>query len=87
VWLQRYGSKNWINFEFSIGNDVDFEVLITNVGFDNNLVAILTQEDGFQKMRIRTFSPENKECWGFKFNEFEKAIRYAKNVCGITKNI
>ena len=39
-----------INFEFSVGSDVDYNNLIADIGFGNNLVALLTQEEGFEKL-------------------------------------
>jgi len=67
-----------INFEFTIGSDVDFENLIADIGFENNLVALLTQEDGIENLRIRIYPPKNKEFWDFRFDEFEEAIHRAK---------
>lgn len=63
-----------INFEFTVASDVDFEDLIADIGFENELVAYLTQEDGFQNMRIRIFAPQNKDFWDFRLDEFEDII-------------
>jgi hypothetical protein len=67
-----------INFEFTAGSDTDFENLIADIGFENNLVALLTQEDGFDNLRIRIYPPKDKEFWDFRFDEFEKVIHQAK---------
>ena len=66
------------NFEFTIGSDVDFEDLIADIGFENNLVAILTQEEGFQNLRINIYPPKNNEFWDFRLDEFETVIQKAK---------
>lgn len=67
-----------INFEFSVGSDLDFEDLIADIGFENKLVALLTQEEGLQNLRIRIFPPENQEFWDFRLDEFETVIQKAK---------
>ena len=69
---------NEINFEFTVGSDVDYEELIADVGYENNLVVLLTQEAGFQNLRIRIYPPKNAECWDFRFDEFEDIIHRAK---------
>ena len=65
--------------EYSVGSDVDFEDLVADIGFEDKLVALLTQEDGFQNLRIRIYPPQNNEFWDFKFDEFENIINKAKN--------
>ena len=67
-----------INFEYTVGSDVDFEDLIADIGFEENLVALLTQEEGFQNLRIRIYPPKNKEFWDFRLDEFDEVIRKAK---------
>lgn len=67
-----------INFEFSISSDVDFEDLIADIGFEDNLVALLTQETGFENLRIRLYPPKNGGHWDFRFDEFEAILQHAK---------
>lgn len=67
-----------INFEYTVGSDVDFEELIADIGFDTNLVALLTQENGFDNLRIRIYPPKDIEFWDFKFDEFDEIIHKAK---------
>lgn len=66
------------NFEYSIASDIDFEDLIADIRFENNLVALLTQEEGFQNLRIRIYPPKNTELWDFRLDEFEEIIQRAK---------
>ena len=66
------------NFEFTVASDIDFEDLIADIGFENNLVAYLTQEDGFKNMRIRIFPPQNRDFWDFKLDEFVEIFNRAK---------
>lgn len=41
-------NRDHTNFEFSVASDIDFEDLIADIGFGTNLVALLTQEEGFE---------------------------------------
>lgn len=66
------------NFEYSVASDTDFEDLIADIGFEDNLVALLTQEEGYENLRIRIFPPKDEEFWDFKFDEFEEVIHKAK---------
>jgi hypothetical protein len=68
-----------INFEFSVASDVDYENLIVDIGFDNKLIALLTQEEGFDKIRIQIYPPTEGEYWNFRLTEFEEIIEKAKN--------
>lgn len=61
-----------------MSSDVEFEDLIADIGFENNLVAILTQEEEFQNLRIRIYPPKNKKFWDFRFDEFENIMLQAK---------
>jgi phage pi2 protein 07 len=67
------------NFEYSIASDVDYEDLIADIGFNNNLVAILSQEEGFENMKITIYPPQNSEYWNFQLDEFQDVIQKAKN--------
>ena len=68
-----------INFEFTVGSDVDYEDLIADIGFEGNLVMLLTQEEGFQNLRIKIYPPKNSNCWDFRLDEFEDIINQAKH--------
>lgn len=67
-----------INFSFSVGSDDKFEDLVADIGFDTTLVALLTQEEGFDNLRIRIYPPKNQEYWDFRFDEFEQILNEAK---------
>ncbi len=67
-----------INFEFSVASDVDFEDLIADIGFEDNLVALLSQEQGIENLRIRIYPPKDKEYWDFRLDEFQEIINRAK---------
>lgn len=65
-------------FEFNVRSDTDYNELIADIGFENNLVAILTQEDGFENMRIKIYPSKNGESWDFRLDDFQKVIDLAK---------
>ncbi len=67
-----------VNFEFSVGSDVDYDNLVADIGFENKLVALLTQEEGFEKIRIQIHPPTEGEYWDFCLNDFEEVIQKAK---------
>lgn len=67
-----------VNFEYNVASDVDFEELIADIGFNDQLVAILTQEQGLENMRIRIYPPKNKTFWDFRLDEFEDIVNKAK---------
>ncbi len=67
-----------VKFEFSVGSDPEFDDLVADIGFEDHLVALLTQEDGFDNLRIRIFPPIDEPFWDFHFNDFEKILNKAK---------
>ncbi len=69
-------------FELSVGGDIDFKDLVADIGFENNLVALLTQEEGFENLRIRIYPPKDGEFWDFRFDQFQEIINRAKQRLG-----
>ena len=69
-----------INKEFrtDIVGDLDYEDLIADIYFNDQILAVLSQEEGFQNLRIRICPPKNKEFWDFRFDEFVNVINHAK---------
>lgn len=66
------------NFRIDIVGDLEYEDLIADIYFDDEIVAMLTQEFGYDNMEIEIYRPKNQDFWHFKFSEFEEAIQYAK---------
>lgn len=67
-----------IDFKFTVGSHVDFEDLIADIEFEGHHVALLTQEEGFENLRILIDPPNNQEFWDFRFDEFEDIINRTK---------
>lgn len=65
-------------FRTDIVGDLDYEDLIADIYFEDQILAVLTQEDGFENLRIKIYPPKDKDFWNFKFDEFEDVIHHAK---------
>ncbi len=66
-------------FRVDIVGDLDYEDLIADIYYENQFVAMLTQENGFENLEIEIHPPQNQKSWVFSFAEFDEAIQYAKN--------
>lgn len=66
------------NIEYSIGSDPEFKDLVADIGIQDQLIALLTQEEGYENMRIRIFPPINQKFWDLNLKDFENAIENAK---------
>jgi hypothetical protein len=65
-------------FRIDIADDLDYGDLIADIYFEDQIIAMLTQEHGFENMEIKIYPPKTRDFWAFKFSEFEEAIQYAK---------
>ncbi len=65
-------------FRTDILGDLDYEDLVADIYFEDEILAVLTQEEGFENLRIRLYPPINKEFWDFRFDEFDEVIQFAK---------
>jgi hypothetical protein len=66
------------NFRIDIVGDLEYEDLIADVYFNDQIVAVITQESGYENMEIEIYPPKIQKFWLFKMSEFESAIQYAK---------
>jgi hypothetical protein len=65
-------------FRVVIASDLDYEDLVAEIYFKDQIVAMLTQELGFDYMEIEIYPSKTQDFWHFKFLEFENVIQYAK---------
>jgi hypothetical protein len=65
-------------FKILMADDQDYEDLIAEIYYENEFVAMITQEEGFEHLRILIYPPKLKANWDFSFNEFEEVISIAK---------
>ena len=66
------------NFRFSIGDDPEHEELTAEIYFEEKFVAIISQEKGFEEMKIEIFQKSNGKPWAFQLNEFLEIIELSK---------
>lgn len=76
--LSLRGNMDKNNFTYTIGSDIDYEDLIADIYFEDQILAVLTQEEGFRNLRIIIYPPKNKEFWDFRLDEFETVIHNVK---------
>lgn len=65
-------------FHVTVGSDCDYEDLIANINYDNEQFALITQEDGFDNLKITLYTPKDTGKWEFRFEEFDFYIQHAK---------
>ncbi len=66
------------HFKIIISSDLDYEELCAEIYFNDQFVAMLMQEKGFENLELEIYPSENKKTWLFKFSEFEKILKKAK---------
>jgi hypothetical protein len=71
--------KSEEKLDYTVGSDVDYEDLLADIGFNNQLVAILSQEEGFDNLRITLYPHPKGGNWEFKLEDFINIIEKAKN--------
>lgn len=61
-------------FRITVGSEPEYEDLVGDLYFDDMIICVLTQEGGFEAMRIQIFPPPGGGTWNFAFAEFEEAL-------------
>lgn len=75
-------------FKIIMSSDLDYEELCAEIYFEDQFVAMLTQENGIENMEIEIHPPQNKKFWSFKFSDFETIMESAKkSLYDMKKNI
>lgn len=67
------------DFKILISSDLEYEELCAEIYFQDQFVAMLTQENGIENLEIQIHPPKNAPFWVFKFSEFELALQSAKS--------
>ena len=65
-------------FRITVGSEPEHEDLVGDLYFDDRIVCVLTQEEGFEAMQIELFCPQNGGTWGFPLADFEEALAALK---------
>lgn len=73
------------NFGVMLSSDLSYEYLVAEIYYKSDptrpmeLVARLTQEEGFERLKIELHPQKDDKIWIFDFEEFKSAIIAAKN--------
>ncbi|NGX62686.1 MAG: hypothetical protein KR126chlam6_00086 [Candidatus Anoxychlamydiales bacterium] len=65
-------------FKIIISSDQEYEELCAEIYFENQFVAIITQEKGFENLQISIYSPSKKGKWLFNLVDFQEILNKAK---------
>jgi hypothetical protein len=65
-------------FRITVGSEPDYEDLVGDLYFDGQIVAVLTQERGFDAMEIQLHGPPTGGRWTFDLADFEAALSALK---------
>ncbi len=67
-------------FRVRICSDSNYEEMVADVCYDNNTIAMITQENGVNNMKIEIFAANTEiKSWTFPLNDFIENIQFAKN--------
>lgn len=66
-------------FRIRICSDLDYEEMVADVTYENHTIAMITQENGVENMKIEIFPPEEEiKSWTLPLNDFIEIIVFAK---------
>jgi hypothetical protein len=65
-------------FRITVGSEPEYEDLVGDLYFDDHIVCVLTQEEGFRAMRMQLFGQPGDEAWSFSLADFEDALAALK---------
>lgn len=66
------------NFRISVGDDSDHKNLTAEIYFQDFFIAMISQEQGFEKLQIEIFQNPRGEAWTFLLDDFLKVIDLSK---------
>jgi hypothetical protein len=66
-------------FRITVGSEPNYDDLVGNIYFDDCIVCIVTQEEGFDLMEVELFAPPEGSTWRFGLKDFEEALAALKN--------
>ncbi len=65
-------------FRITVGSEPEYEDLVGDLYFDDQIVCVLTQEKGFEAMQMNLFCPPDGRTWSFPLADFEEALAALK---------
>lgn len=66
-------------FEVQIMSDEDYEDLIAEVMYDGECCCVVTQEDGFEHLKVAIHARSNGEPWNFAVDELQRVLAKARD--------
>ena len=66
------------DFSTIIGSDIDLEELYAEIQYKNEAVVVLTQEEGFDNLKVQLCTQKNGKEQEFYLKDFLEAIEHAK---------
>ena len=64
-------------FSIDVGSDQDHEDLVAEIYYEGEFVAMITQEDGVDRMQFEIHPRRDGEPWLFLFSDFQDAVQSA----------
>ena len=65
-------------FRISIGDDSEHEDLTAEIYFQENFLALISQEGGFQNLDIQIYQHPKSAAWSFRLTDFIETVELAK---------
>jgi len=62
------------HFRITVGSEPDYEDLVGDLYFDDHIVCVLTQDEGFEAMRLELYASPEGGPWSFALADFEEAL-------------
>ena len=59
-------------------SDLDYEEMVADISYENHTVAMITQENGIDKMEIEVFSLQEAPSRKFLLDDFVNIIKFAQ---------
>lgn len=66
-------------FRIVVGSDPEHEDLVGEIYFDDQIVSILSQESGIERVEMEFIPRTDGRPWLFQLTEFEEALAAVKN--------
>jgi len=65
-------------FRFTVGSEPYIEDLVGDLYFDDQIVCVLTQEEGLEAARMKLFCKPDRAAWDFPLADFEETLNALK---------
>jgi hypothetical protein len=63
-------------FKLVIASDVDYEELVGELYFDDQVVCLVTREEGPTNMKLQIFPPKDGSSWIFPLADLTQALSH-----------